>query len=120
MAHVHVRDPKTGMPNADQTIYREIVIEVKKRCDIVLCFTTGGKLEEPVENRVRVASSLEPELMTLNAGSLNFALFHIVDGVKEWKCDWEKPYLESTEDFIFPNTLSISVYSPWNSSTRMT
>ena len=104
VAHVHVRDPETGMPNADQDIYREIATQVKKRCDIVLCFTTGGKLGEPVENRVRVASSLEPELTTLNAGSLNFALFHIVDGVEEWKYDWEKPYLEGTEDFIFPNT----------------
>jgi uncharacterized protein (DUF849 family) len=24
--------------------------------------------------------------------------------VHEWKYDWEKPYLEGTEDFIFPNT----------------
>ena len=104
VAHVHVRDPETGMPNADQDTYREIATEVKKRCDIILCFTTGGKLGEPVENRVRVASNLEPELTSLNAGSLNFALFHIVDGVQEWKYEWEKPYLEGTEDFIFPNT----------------
>jgi uncharacterized protein (DUF849 family) len=104
VAHIHVRNPETGMPNADQNIYREIATEVKKRCDIVLCFTTGGKLGEPVENRVRVASNLEPELTTLNAGSLNFALFHIADSVEEWKYDWEKPYLEGTEDFIFPNT----------------
>ena len=104
VAHVHVRDPETGLPNADQDIFRKIAIEVKKQCDIILCFTTGGKLGEPVENRVRVASSLKPELTTLNAGSLNFALFHIVDGIKEWKYDWEKAYLEGTDDFIFPNT----------------
>jgi len=104
VAHVHVRDPETGMPNADQEIYREIGAEIKRQCDLILCFTTGGKLGEPVENRVRVASTLKPELTTLNAGSLNFALFHIVDGVKEWKYDWEKAYLESTDDFIFPNT----------------
>lgn len=104
VAHVHVRDPKTGLPNADQAIYREIAAEVKRRCDIILCFTTGGKLGEPVENRVRVASNLKPELTSLNAGSLNFALFHIASQVQEWKYDWEKPYLEGTEDFIFPNT----------------
>jgi uncharacterized protein (DUF849 family) len=104
VAHVHVRDPETGMPNADQGIYRKIATEVKKRCDIILCFTTGGKLGEPIENRVKVASNLKPELTSLNAGSLNFALFHIVEGVQEWKYDWEKPYLEGTEDFIFPNT----------------
>jgi uncharacterized protein (DUF849 family) len=104
VAHVHVRDPETGMPNADQEIYREIAEEVKRRCDIILCFTTGGKLGEPVENRVRVASNLRPELTSLNAGSLNFALFHIKDNVAEFKYGWEKQYLEMTEDFIFPNT----------------
>ena len=104
IAHVHVRDPRTGLPNADQSIYRQIAEAVKRRCDIILCFTTGGKLGEPVENRVRVASNLKPELTSLNAGSLNFALFHIAGQVQEWKHEWEKPYLEGTEDFIFPNT----------------
>ncbi len=104
VAHLHVRDPETGLPNADQAIYRKIAEEVKRRCDIVLCFTTGGKLGESAENRVRVASNLRPELTSLNAGSLNFALFHITGNVTEWKYDWEKPYLEGTEDFIFPNT----------------
>jgi uncharacterized protein (DUF849 family) len=104
VAHVHVREPQTGQPNADQDIYREIAEQVKKRCDVILCFTTGGKLGEPVENRVRVASNLKPEMASLNAGSLNFALFHIKDQVKEYKFPWEKPYLEMTEDFIFPNT----------------
>jgi uncharacterized protein (DUF849 family) len=104
VAHIHVRDPQTGLPNADQAIYLQIAEEVKRRCDIILCFTTGGKLGESAENRVRVASTLKPELTSLNAGSLNFALFHIKDNVPEWKHDWEKPYLEGTEDFIFPNT----------------
>ncbi len=104
VAHLHVRDPKTGLPNADQAIYREIAEAVRQRCNIILCFTTGGKLGEPVENRVRVASNLRPELTSLNAGSLNFALFHIAGQISEWKYEWEKAYLEGTEDFIFPNT----------------
>ena len=104
IVHIHVRDPKTGLPNADQNIYREIAENVRRQCNVVMCFTTGGKLGEPVENRVRVASNLKPELTSLNAGSLNFALFQIVDEIGEWKYDWEKPYLEGTEDFIFPNT----------------
>lgn len=104
VVHIHVRDPKTGLPIADQDIYREIAEAVKKQCNVVMCFTTGGKLGEPVENRVRVASNLKPELNSLNAGSLNFALFHIKDQVKEFKHDWEEAYLDLTEDFIFPNT----------------
>jgi len=30
VAHLHVRDPETGLPNADQDIFREIATEVKK------------------------------------------------------------------------------------------
>jgi uncharacterized protein (DUF849 family) len=51
-----------------------------------------------------VVSSLKPELASLNAGSLNFGLFHVVNKIKKWKYQWEKEYLEGTEDVIFPNT----------------
>lgn len=104
VAHLHVRDQETGLPNADQETYLEIATTVKKHCDIVLCTTTGGKLGEPVEKRGRVAITLKPELASLNAGSLNFALFHIADQIEDYKFDWEKPYLAATDDFIFPNT----------------
>lgn len=104
VAHLHVRDENTGRPNADQEIYRNVASEVKRRCDIVLCTTTGGRLGEPVENRVKVVANLEPELASLNAGSLNFALFHVADQRKDWKHDWEEKYLRDTEDIIFPNT----------------
>jgi uncharacterized protein (DUF849 family) len=104
VAHLHVRDQETGLPNADQDTYMEVATTVKKHCDIILCTTTGGRLGEPVEKRGRVANTLKPELASLNAGSLNFALFHIADKIKDYKFDWEKPYLEGTDDFIFPNT----------------
>ena len=104
VVHLHVRDPESGMPNADQDLFKQIAVEVKKQCDVILCTTTGGALGEPVEKRVKVASTLKPELASLNAGSLNFALFHVLDKIKEWKYDWEKQYLGFTEDFIFPNT----------------
>ena len=104
VAHIHTRDQQTGMPNADQEVYQQVAAEVKKQCDLILCTTTGGKLGAPVKERVRVATTLKPELASLNAGSLNFALFHIADKIQEYEFDWEKPYLDATEDFIFPNT----------------
>ncbi len=104
VAHLHVRDPETGVPNADQEIFQHIASELKKQSDMILCTTTGGRLGEPVERRVKVVSTLRPELATLNAGSLNFALFHIANRYQEWRHEWEKRYLEATEDFIFPNT----------------
>jgi len=104
VAHLHVRDPENGYPTSDQDVFRHIATEVKKHCDIILCTTTGGRLGEPVEKRVQVVSTLKPELASLNAGSLNFALFHVVDKYKDWKYEWEKQYLYGTEDVIFPNT----------------
>jgi uncharacterized protein (DUF849 family) len=104
VAHIHVRDPETGRPNADQEVFRQIATEVKKRCDVILCCTTGGGLGESVERRGAVVTSLKPELASLNAGSLNFALFHVASKVPKWNFEWEKMYLEGTEDFIFPNT----------------
>ncbi len=107
VAHLHARDPQTGRPNADQSVFKEVVTEVKRRCDIVICVTTGGRLGDTVENRARVVSTLKPEMASLNAGSLNFALFHTVPKFAgRWKYDWEEPYLAGTEDFIFPNTFS--------------
>jgi uncharacterized protein (DUF849 family) len=92
------------MPNADQDVFREVASEVRKHCDIVICFTTGGRLGDSTANRLRVVSNLKPELASLNAGSLNFALFHVADKVKDYQYEWERKYLEDTEDFIFPNT----------------
>ena len=37
-------------------------------------------------------------------GSMNFALFPLLDKMKEFKFPWEKQYLEFSEDSIFSNT----------------
>jgi len=105
VAHLHVRDPATGQPKADQEIFREVAGEVRRRCDIILCLTTGGSLGDTVENRGKVVSTLKPELASLNGGSMNFALFQVAAKFEgQWKYDWERQYLAGTEDFIFPNT----------------
>lgn len=104
VAHVHVRDETNGLPCADQESFRRIATEVKRQCDIILCTTTGGRLGEPVSKRVQVAGTLKPELASLNAGSLNFALFQVLDKFKSFQYEWEEQYLRATEDYIFPNT----------------
>jgi len=37
-------------------------------------------------------------------GSMNFGLYPMLARYKEFKYDWEKPYLENTDDLIFRNT----------------
>ena len=104
VCHVHARNPETGMPVPDVNIMKEIITEIKSRCNIVICITTGGGLGMTTEQRVAPVTLYKPELASFNAGSINFALFPVIPRYKEWKFEWEKQYLGMTEDFIFANT----------------
>lgn len=104
IAHIHVRDPKTGKPTSSLDLFREVITEVKSRCDIIICITTGGSPGMKIEERVAVVPEFKPELASLNFGSMNFALFPVAKKFKEFKFPWEGEFLRWTEDFIFPNT----------------
>ncbi len=104
VAHVHVRDPETGRPTCDTELFWEVASKVKARCDMVLCITTGGGIGMSLEERIQVVPRLRPELASFNMGSLNFALYPVAGKIKEFKMDWEKPFLENTEDYVFANT----------------
>ena len=106
VVHIHARDPKTGMPTSDVNVFREILSGIKERCDAVICPTTGGGLGMTVEERVRVVPELKPEMATFNMGSMNFSLHHMLRKYKEFKYEWERQYLEMSEDFVFKNTFA--------------
>jgi uncharacterized protein (DUF849 family) len=104
VAHLHVRNPEDGKPSPDVELYREILTKIKSKCDMVVCTTTGGSFGMTPEQRVAVVSTYKPELASCNMGSMNFALFPLLEKMKDFKYSWEKEYLEFTEDHIFPNT----------------
>jgi len=104
VAHIHVRDPETGAPSPSLELFGEVLSEVKSRCNMILCTTTGGGLGMTAEQRVAVVRKYRPELASFNFGSLNFALFPVLQKIKDWKYPWEPQYLAMTEDLIFPNT----------------
>lgn len=104
VVHIHTRNPETGQPIADLNLMKEIITSIKKRCNVVICITTGGGLGMTVEQRVSPVVQFKPELGSFNAGSVNFALFPVLNKFKEWKFEWEKQYLAFSEDFVFPNT----------------
>jgi uncharacterized protein (DUF849 family) len=104
VAHIHVRNPETGQPSSSLELYREVITDIKSRCDIVLCITTGGGLGMSTEQRVAALSAFEPELGSFNFGSINVALFPLLSKYTDFKFPWEPDYLAMTEDYIFPNT----------------
>jgi len=102
-AHIHVRDPETGKPSSSLELFEEIITEVKSRCDIILCLSTGGSQGMTVEERVAGVSSFKPELASFNFGSMNFAYFMTASRYKEFKFGWEAQHLADSEHYIFPN-----------------
>ena len=48
----------------------------------------------------------QPELCSLNMGSMNFGLYPMVDRDTEWQARVGAAYLENTRDFIFRNTFA--------------
>jgi uncharacterized protein (DUF849 family) len=104
VAHIHVRDPQTGAPSVSPDLFREAIADIKSRCNMVLCLSTGGGLGMTAEQRAISVRTFKPELASLNFGSINFALFPQLSRYKEWKFPWEPQYIGMTEDFIFPNT----------------
>jgi uncharacterized protein (DUF849 family) len=112
VVHIHARDPKDGRPSSDVNVFKQICRAIHAQCDVAICVTTGGGLGMTPEERVKPVSILKPELASLNAGSMNFAIHPLADKIKEPMYDWELPYLKSTEDLIFPNTFrSIKVFT---------
>jgi uncharacterized protein (DUF849 family) len=104
VCHIHVRDPETGRPVPRLDLFRDVAQRVKARCDVVLCTTTGGAPGMTPPERLGVVTELSPELASCNMGSMNFALFPLAGRYKEYKHDWEKPFLEGTDENIFANT----------------
>lgn len=105
IVHIHARDPKTAQPTPDLNIYRQILDMIKaKNKDVIICLTTGGGAGMTVEQRVSVVPEFKPELASMNAGSMNWGMFPLLEKYKEFQFEWEGNYLHATKDFIFPNT----------------
>jgi uncharacterized protein (DUF849 family) len=102
--HIHVRDPETGEPVSDHDLFREVAEGIQSETDAVVQPTTGGGLNQTVEERMSIVPELQPEMASLNMGSFNFGIYPIAEMTDKFEYDWEREYLESTRDNVFPNT----------------
>ena len=93
IAHIHVRDPATGMGSRDPALYREVVERVRASdTDVIINLTAGmggdmvfGSGESPLPldpagtdmvgplERLAHVRELLPEICTLDFGTMNFA-----------------------------------------------
>lgn len=109
--HLHARDPETGKPDPRPETFMQFLPVIKQSTNAVINVSTGGGLGMTMDERLLAATTASPEMASLNMGSLNFGIFPMADKYSDWKHDWEKPFLDMTKDFIFPNTFKTIEYA---------
>jgi uncharacterized protein (DUF849 family) len=102
--HLHARDPITGKPDQTPEAFGRFLPQIKQASNAVVNITTGGAPYMRVEERVKPALRFKPEVASLNMGSMNIGLFHMLDRYKEFKHSWEPEGLENSRDGVFRNT----------------
>ncbi|MFK7764527.1 MAG: 3-keto-5-aminohexanoate cleavage protein [Roseobacter sp.] len=102
--HLHARNPHDGRPSADPAHYDAFLPQIKASCDAIVNMTTGGSATMTLDQRLAAPLNAEPEMCSLNMGSMNFALYPMAQRYTDWTFDWERPFLENSDDLVFKNT----------------
>src|SRR2546422_719305 len=97
IVHLHAREPADGRPTQDPRMFMRFLPAIKAASDVVINLTTGGAPTMSIEERLQPALQLKPEVASLNMGSMNFGLYEMLGRYKDWKYDWEKPYLAGSD-----------------------
>ena len=73
IAHVHVRDPKTGQPAYEIDLFRRVLEGIRSRCGMIVNLTTSGLRLSPDDITGRLEPiSLKPDICSFDLGSVNF------------------------------------------------
>ncbi len=76
--HLHVRDEK-GKATQSVKRFKEAIDAIRRKSDIVIELTTGGAVGDTAEERLRPVAELEPEMASLDCGTVNFGDEYIVN-----------------------------------------
>jgi len=72
VVHIHAR-ADDGSPTWSADTFEQIAIETRKRCPVILNFSTGGA--GPMSDRHAHLTRVRPEIAALNMGSMNYAKY---------------------------------------------
>ena len=102
--HLHARNPLDGRPDQSPEGFAPFLSRIKQNTEAIVNITTGGSPYMTVAERAAPAATYQPELASLNMGSMNFGLFPMLNRLKEFKHDWEREHLEGSRDLVFRNS----------------
>jgi uncharacterized protein (DUF849 family) len=102
--HLHARDPGNGRPTGNPDVFGQFLPRIKEATQAVINLTTGGSPDMTPEDRLAAALRYSPEMCSLNMGSINFSFHPLAAKEREWRFDWERDYIATSDAFIFRNT----------------
>ncbi|HKR25570.1 MAG TPA: 3-keto-5-aminohexanoate cleavage protein [Phenylobacterium sp.] len=102
--HLHARNPRDGRPTPDPEVFMQFLPRIRQQCDAVVNITTGGSIGMSMDERLAAARRAEPELTSMNMGTMNFGVFLGAEKITQWKHDWEKSFLEASRRTPMSNT----------------
>lgn len=102
--HLHARNPDDGRPSADPDHWRGFLPAISAGTDAVVNMTTGGSAVMTLDQRLAAPLIFAPEMCSLNLGTMNFALYPMAAKPRDWRFDWEEPFLRGSDDLVFKNT----------------
>ena len=88
VVHIHARNDDGG-PTFQPEVFAAIKEEIRKRCPIILNFSTGTILED-VSEQERYLREVKPEIGALNMGTMNYSKY-------------SRSRKEFVFDMVFPN-----------------
>jgi uncharacterized protein (DUF849 family) len=95
IVHIHGRE-YDGRPSWRVEIFREVMLEVRKRCPIIINFSTGA-VGVDRDTRIGHIRQLRPEIAALNMGTMNYAKY----SPKRWKFVFSLVFQNPFDDIMF-------------------
>lgn len=96
VVHIHARHPETGNPTSKKKYLIPIVEGIREKTDLIINLSTGVSMDSSPEERKRPIIDFNPEMASLNPGTMNFCLY-----------DKRKNKFELDETFHNPFSLTI-------------
>jgi 3-keto-5-aminohexanoate cleavage enzyme len=97
VAHIHVRDPDTGVPTRDPEQIGATIQAIRDRCpDLIINMSTAIVTSGEREVRINPILALRPAMASLNTNSMNFAFV-----------DWKSGHIVG--ETVFENPFSMIV-----------
>ena len=79
---------------------------IKQGCGAIINIATYGGPAMKLDQRLAAARAAQPEMCSLNMGSINFGPYPMKARRSDWQREWEPAFLDSAQNLAFKDTFT--------------